>query len=239
MTIYFVCDNTGVIPTGEDVVDARKAVLTIKDATTPDESVFVLSPNPLYVDFLFNSINPNTIEMRTAITARLKELFSTDAFIEQDLGSDVYRSKISNTIDATGATLETFSLSEPFTDIRVGTGEIPVLRNVIFDTNIDSTYIPVMFDGQSGHSDGTANGISKEITGNNITVDVVVKGVFDGALVVLQQYDAAQSSFVNKLYGFTQDDTFTGLFVQEGDRFRLQISQAGTNTAIVSEVNYS
>ena len=57
--------------------------------------------------------------------------------------------------------------------------------------------------------------------------------------MVLQQYDAAQSSFVNKLYGFTQDDTFTGLFVQEGDRFRLQISQAGTNTAIVSEVNYS
>lgn len=240
VTIYFVCDNTGVIPTGQDVVEAREAVLSIKDVTTPSESVFVLSPNPLYIDFTFTRIVPATTEMRKAITDRLKELFSTDANVEQDLASDAYRSKISTTVDATGARLQSFTLAQPIGDIRVtGQGEIPVLRNVTFDTSFDDVYIEQMFDGQDGRSNGTNDGASKEITGDNISVDIFVQGNFDGADVTLQEYSDVLQNFVNTSVVFTTGDSFTGLFVSEGERFRLVIANADANTSLVSEVKFS
>lgn len=236
VTIYFVCDNTGVIPTGQEIVEAKASIDEITPVTTPSNSVFVLSPNPLYVDFVFNRVKPDTLEMRDALKSRLTELFYTTAFVERDLTSDEYRSKITNTVDSTGATLQSFSLSEPIGDITVTQdGEIPVLRNVNFNTSASNEYIPILFDGQDGRSNGTADGSSKEVTGNNISVDINVSGVFDSCSVTLEEFSNVDQQFKPTSIVFTSAGSFTGLFVADGDRFRLTIASAGATTAIVSE----
>lgn len=238
VTIYFTTDNTGVIPTGQDVNQAIAAVRAIKPSNTADSDIFLYAPNPDYVDFHFASLSPNTTKMREAITDRLKELFYTSAEVEKPLTSEQYRAKIQNTIDATGAKVEQYSLREPIGDINPGTGGIPVLRNITFSDSSGEIFMSDLFDGQSGRSDGTADGFSKEITGSNQTVDISVYGTFDGAQVTLQQYGTTQNKWFDTSALWDSPDKFQGLTIKAGERYRLAITSAGATTDISSEVFY-
>lgn len=238
VTIYFTTDNQGVIPTNQDVVDVRASVESIKPCNTRNEDIFVYAPNPHYVDFDFVQLTPNTVSMRSAIQTRLAELFYTTAEVEKPLTSEDYRAKISSTVDSSGAKVQMFALREPVGDIDPGTGGIPILRNVVFSGNSGAIFMSDIFDGSDGGSNGTSNGYSREITGSNQTVDINVYGTFDGASVTLQMYGNTDSQWHDTSAVWTESDKFQGLTIKAGERYRLNITSAGSLTNISAEVFY-
>lgn len=238
VTIYFAVDNTGIIPNGQDVQNVENAVYEILPVNTPESEVFVYAPTPLYVDFSFATLEPSTVAMRTAIRERLQELFYTSAEIEQPLTSENYRAKISNTIDSTGASVISFSLTSPLGDVVPGTGELPILRNVTFATGAGEIYIADMFDGNSGRSNGLIDGFSKTITADGFFVDITVTGNFDGASVTLQKYNDDTTSWDDLSVVWTETGDLPGLYVDNGEQYRLNITSAGGSTDIDAEVYY-
>lgn len=133
-TIYFIRGNDeNVIPDANEVsivANKIKALCTVKD---DKDDIFVYAPTPKTVDFSFNSINPNTPTMRTAIQNSLKQLFEDEADLEVDMTEDDYRTAIKNSFDMeTGSKLVSFTLANPTGDIKVVEGELPVLGNITF-----------------------------------------------------------------------------------------------------------
>ena len=237
-TIYFTTDNTGVIPTGQDVDDVKKAVDDIAPSTMPLDDIFVFAPNPRYVDFEFSDLKPNTITMRQAIRDRLEEMFYLYAEVNQPLTAETYRAQIKNTIDVTGSIVEQFALSQPIGDINPGIGGIPILRNVTFTNTSGAVYMPNLFDGQQSNSDGTANGYSKTIAGSNQIVDIFVYGTFGTAVVALQEYGNVDKSWHDTSAVWTHSDKFQGLNLSAGQQYRLMIKNADSTTDILAEVYY-
>lgn len=133
-TVYFIRGNDeNVIPDANEVsivANKIKALATVKD---DKDDIFVYAPTPKTVDFSFNSINPNTPTMRTAIQNSLKQLFEDEADLEVNMTEDDYRTAIKNSFDMeTGSKLVSFTLANPTGDIEVGEGELPVLGNITF-----------------------------------------------------------------------------------------------------------
>lgn len=238
VTIYFACDNTGIIPTGTDVENVTAAVMDILPADVSESSIHIYAPTALYTDFYFATVAPDTVAMRTAIKERLQELFYTNSAIETPLTAEEYRAKITNTIDASGAAVTSFSLTAPLGDIVPDTGELPILRNVIFSTGTGEIYISDLFDGNDGRSDGYGDGYGKSITGVGILVDISVTGIFDSATVTMQLYDADSDVWNDTSVQWTEDETFSGLYVNSDTIYRLNIESAGADTDINGEVYY-
>lgn len=132
--IYFTRDNDeNIIPSGQDVSNMKELILTIKPAHTDDADVMVFSPVAKVVDFVFTTLDPNTLSMQQAISATLKEVFTESTSVGVSLNEIFYTAPISQTIDTqTGNTVNTFSLSSPVGGVPVSFGEIPVLGNINF-----------------------------------------------------------------------------------------------------------
>jgi len=134
VTIFFVRDNDGVIPTPADVTTTKDAVLTIKPAHTAVIDVIVNAPTPKVVDFIFTALSPNTNTMQQSVISSLEVFFEENTQIATDIDELAYQAAIFNTIDViTGDRLLTFTLSAPIGDISVATGEIGILGNVTFN----------------------------------------------------------------------------------------------------------
>ena len=132
-TVYFFRDNDpDPIPDANEVETVRNALLEYYPAYNSQDNLFVNDPaiDPTYVDFTFSSISPDTTSMRNAITANLGQFFEEQVEFEQTITEDSYKAAISNTIDDTGASLETFNLSQPIGDIVIGSAGIAFLGEV-------------------------------------------------------------------------------------------------------------
>lgn len=92
-----------------------------------------------------------------------------------------------------------------------------------------------LFDGSTGITDGTSDGVSKEILGSGGPVDVFVTGNFDGATVVLQRFSEVKKDFMPTAAVWIDSDEFQGLVVDSGERYRLLLKDAGANTEITAE----
>jgi hypothetical protein len=94
--------------------------------------VLVLSPQPVYIDFTFSSLTPNTTEMRQAITNRLTDYFkSVEVSLGKDISEATYKNVIFSTVDSQGKT-PAFTLSQPVGNIDVSSNQLPILRNITF-----------------------------------------------------------------------------------------------------------
>ena len=93
-----------------------------------------------------------------------------------------------------------------------------------------------IFDGGTGRSDGTADGVSTEITGDGKLVNIFVSGEFADAKVTIQKFVETSQAFADTAAIFTKQDIFQGLIVRPGDRFRLNIENSTSTTALVAEV---
>jgi len=124
VTVYFMRDNDlNPIPTSQHVADVKAKLLTIKPATTLESDVYVYSPTPVSVDFVFNSISPNTVSMQAAIKASLTELFKKSTEVEKDLIEAAYTSAIYQTVDLdSGDVVEDYDLASPSGDVAISTG---------------------------------------------------------------------------------------------------------------------
>lgn len=234
VTIYVAADNQNIIPSGEDLLQVANAVYSILPVNTPQNAVHVLSPRPKNVQFVFIDIEPSTAAMRAAINDRLKELFYVSSNIGETLKSETFRSTIASTVDANGIPLTDFSLELPISDIVLQPDEIIVLDTVVYKDKKGEAFIAVMFDGIDGRSNGKVDGLSQEITGDGLYVDIVLTGEFGGATVKLQQYDNAQQQWIDTLYDWDDEGNITGLTVVDGARFRLSLSSAQANVTDVA-----
>lgn len=130
---YFVYDNAKdgkFLPTSTDIINLTNFLIAQKPAILPDSSILIAAPNIIIVDFVFTSISPNTTAMATAIINSLTFFFNNYPQVGESLQEIDYLSAIKNTIDETGATLTTFTLSGPTGNINVDYNEIAQLGTI-------------------------------------------------------------------------------------------------------------
>jgi uncharacterized phage protein gp47/JayE len=135
VTVYFVEDNNeSIMPSAQDIENVKQALVEIAPSNTYPGDIFVNDPlSPLPVDFTFTTLSPNTTSMQEAITANLRDYFTTRNAPGVDIPAYAYEAVIYQTIDTlTGQFVETFTLSEPSGDIEVDTGYIAVLGSILF-----------------------------------------------------------------------------------------------------------
>ena len=134
VTIFFTRDNdSDPIPDANEVEKVREAIFAIASINSIQANTLVLAPTPITVDFIFDSINPNTSTMQDSIIANLQLFFSEKPTIGQNLTPDDYRCAIAGTVDnVTGEILQQFSLISPVGDIIVGSDELAILGLVTF-----------------------------------------------------------------------------------------------------------
>jgi len=138
VSIYFVNDKEiSILPNSTQLAEAKLSITDtknggIKPANTDDSMVLVLSPQPVYVDFTFSSLTPNTAEMRQAIIDRLTDYFkSVEVSLGKDISEATYKNVIFSTVDSQGKT-PAFTLSQPSGAIDVSSNQLPILRNITF-----------------------------------------------------------------------------------------------------------
>lgn len=133
-TVYFTRDNDpNIIPSGQDVVNVKNQLLTIKGATMNPVDLIVLAPTAKVVNFSFSALTPNTPALQTEITKNLKAFFEDKTEVGVNIISIAYESVIFNTIDPeTSQKVTSFTLSIPTGDIVVATGELAILGTVSF-----------------------------------------------------------------------------------------------------------
>ncbi len=137
VTIYFTRDNdANIIPTSAQALVVKNVIIDpetgIKPANTPDSYVIVSPPTPVVVDFVFSSLSPNNLVMRTAITNTLTDYFKSDSVTEGvDIVENEYNSLIYSVIDTNGNS-PTFTLSSPSGIIAVPVGSLAILGTITY-----------------------------------------------------------------------------------------------------------
>ena len=137
VTIYFVRDNdVNILPNSTQIADAKNAIINgtdtldpIKPSNTPNIYVYVQAPDPVIVNFQFQSVTPNTQEMKDAIKANLVDFFKNNTDFETSISRDELFNVILQTTDSQGNTPK---VSIGLTDVIVGFGKIPILGTVSF-----------------------------------------------------------------------------------------------------------
>lgn len=131
--IYFTRDNdTNPIPSATEVNLVTTNILTIKPAHVADGDVIVNSPTPVTQAFTFTALTPDTTAMREAITANLTALFKEDTNVGETMQSYAYIAAIWQTVDATGALVQDFTLSAPTGDVAITEGQLAVLGTITY-----------------------------------------------------------------------------------------------------------
>lgn len=126
VTIYFLLTGADPIPTGQDVLNVREQVLEILPANSDPDLVFITAPSALAVDFTVADVLPATSAMRDAVDAQIRAFFDDRVrTIGATLRRDSLLGAIANTIDSTGVSLESFTLTAPAADVAVGANELP------------------------------------------------------------------------------------------------------------------
>jgi len=134
VTVYFVRDNdANIIPSGQDVLNVKNTLLTIKPADMSENNVIVLAPDPKVVDFVFASITPDSNSMRTALKNNIIQAFIQQTNVGTDVPDELYNCAIHQTIDpVTGLQITNFQLIQPFGLINVSPGQIAVPGSINF-----------------------------------------------------------------------------------------------------------
>lgn len=134
--IYILRDNDANILPTQTILNTTKDAI-ISNGRLPSHTakvdVLVFAPIPIYVDFIFASLDPDTPTMRNAVFNNLKAFFEDTVDFEKPVLQASYLGTIQNTQDlATGEFINSFSLLAPVGDIIIGAGEIAILGTVTF-----------------------------------------------------------------------------------------------------------
>lgn len=131
VTIYCLKDDLTPLIAGE-LDDVKDVVVEISPVNTDVADIFVENPTQVSTNFTFSAISPDTATMRQAIEDNLQSLFN-NVDISTDVTEEQYNRAILNTIDpANLATLDSYTLTTPTSDITIANGEIATLGTVSF-----------------------------------------------------------------------------------------------------------
>lgn len=135
VTVYFFRDNDAdPVPDANEILAVRNSLLQIYPIWNSPSNLFVNDPdvNAQYINFVFNSLIPDTPQMRIAIAANLGQFFNEEVEFEQTITRDSYRAAIQNTVDDTGARVESFELATPDLDIILGPSGMGFLGTIVY-----------------------------------------------------------------------------------------------------------
>jgi uncharacterized phage protein gp47/JayE len=133
VTIYFMRDNDDdPIPSVSEIATVKEAVDSIKPANTDTLDAIVLAPNAVITNYVFSAISPDSIAMRTAIAASLKQFYAERVDVDITIVKEAYNAGIFNTIDVNGVDIDSFTLSSPSGDITILAAEIGKLGNITY-----------------------------------------------------------------------------------------------------------
>lgn len=126
--------DINIFPTAAEVADVKAAIVAnCMTANTAPEDVIVVSPTPNVTNFHFTSITPNTVSMRAAITAQLKQFFAESVGFGEPITALAYSCALAATFDAERRQkLTAWTLDAPTGDIAITPDEFPVLGTVTF-----------------------------------------------------------------------------------------------------------
>lgn len=139
--IAFLRDNdANPLPSAQEVADVRNRILALElPSHTAAEDVIVMSPPPFTVNFVFQSITPDTPGMRRAVIAALSQFFREEADWGGAIAALDYECAIKSAYDLeTRQRLKSFVLTSPNDDLIPGTtvgfdvDDYPVLGTVTF-----------------------------------------------------------------------------------------------------------
>ena len=129
-TIYFMKDDYE-IPSAADVEtveDYFEDYLPINDDST---NIHIYAPTGTETDFVFSTIGPDTVAMRTAIENNLRAWFEDNVVPNQTVLEDEYRGVIINTVDPLSLQkLTAFTLTEPDGDLAPSSGYMVTVGDV-------------------------------------------------------------------------------------------------------------
>lgn len=130
--VYFMKDNaTDPIPNAVDIAAVQALVEAIRPAHVHPLDAIVSAPVPILRNFVFTALSPNTAAMQQAITQSLEAVFKEDTQVSTNLPSASYISAIWQTVDSTGAVVNSFTLSST-ADVVVSNGGIATLGTVTY-----------------------------------------------------------------------------------------------------------
>lgn len=133
VTIFFMRDNDAdPIPSASEVTEVKDQILLIKPANTATVDVIVSAPTAIVTNYIFSALSPNTSAMQTAITANLGQFYDEETTVGVNITEEKYIAAIQNTIDETGAGVDSFTLSTPTGDITIASDEIGTLGGVTY-----------------------------------------------------------------------------------------------------------
>lgn len=124
-------DDASIIPSATEVNTVKDKLLLIKPAFMTNDDLIVFGPTAVPVNFVFNSLSPNTSTMQTAISNALGDFFRTSNNIGEDVKLADLNGLISGVIDSTGAA-PIYTLSSPSGNTAIGLNEIGVLGSVTY-----------------------------------------------------------------------------------------------------------
>ena len=135
-SVFILRDNDpNILPTPIIIAVTKQAIIDngALPANMYEDDLFVQGPDLVEIDFIFNSISPDTPTMRTAVRNSVIAFFEDIVDFETDVLQSAYWSAIQETQDLqTGDTLISFSLSEPIGDIVIGPGELATYGEITF-----------------------------------------------------------------------------------------------------------
>ncbi len=121
------------IPSAREADEVHTAIVsTIMTANTAPEDVIVAVPDGRYIDFNI-TISPDTVTMRQAVRAQLKQFFDEQVAYEQDILLDDLKCAIKATFDIKKRQkLTGYTLVTPSATVDILTNEMPLLGEVTF-----------------------------------------------------------------------------------------------------------
>jgi len=134
VTVYFVRDNDdNIIPDSAQIQAVKDKLNTIRPVLLGEDSLYVLAPTPLDVNFVFSSIYPSSVTMQNAILASLQQFFKEVPQLGEYIQRVAYDSAIYSTVDPdTGEKVQSFNLGSPFGNVKISPEQIGVLGSVSF-----------------------------------------------------------------------------------------------------------
>ena len=142
-TIFCVKDQSdSIITTTTDNANIKTQIMSIAPINLVSDNIQVLSLSPIYINFNFSNIIPNTNTMQIAIKENIRQFFRNKNMIngvelnEENNGNininDINLTILKTIDDVTGESLESYTLTTPLNNVIINDGEIAVQGNVVF-----------------------------------------------------------------------------------------------------------
>lgn len=132
--VLFTRDNDiDIVPRASAIEQVKTLLVANKPVFVSEHNVIVGAPIVKTVDFNFNSVVPNTVEMREAVSINLKNFFTENTALGKNITQQMYDSAIKSTVDTFGNQISTYTLNPIVGDITAAENELIALGSITFN----------------------------------------------------------------------------------------------------------